>query len=61
MTILAKILGSLWMPGGRCGLVVPLLMSLIRVRIEAGMAMGHCDGLDIGTIYYGGYIEYLKQ
>lgn len=51
MTNLAKILSSLWMSGGRRSLVAPLLMSLIRVRIEAGMAMGNCDGLDTGTIY----------
>lgn len=50
VTILAMILGSLWMPGGRHSLVAPLLMSLIRVRIEAGMAMDNCDGLDTGTI-----------
>jgi hypothetical protein len=55
------LLMNLWMPSGRRSLVAPLLMSLIRVWIEAGKSMGNCDSLDTGkstTIRH--YIKYLK-
>lgn len=43
-------------------MVAPLLMSLIRVRLETGIGMGNCGSLNTGTIStIKGYIEYPKQ